>query len=211
MRASFNRLRSYAEIFLDCVLPPRASQKAIRSLTLEDLIDIQPTQLGALPYHDPRVRALIWEIKYYANPRALSVCGPLLAERILGIASDTLGTALLIPIPMHAKRRKERGHNQTELLCTAALRAHPALPVEYAPLLLVRSKETKPQQGLPEHERKHNVRHTMHVAVPEKVRGRVCIVVDDVSTTGATGAEALRALKKAGAQDVYVLPLAQSE
>lgn len=211
MRASFIRWRSYAGILLDNILPPRASQKALRTLTREDLLDLHPTRLGALPYHDPSVRALIWEIKYYANPRALSLCGPLLAERILGVASESLGTPLLIPIPMHAKRKKERGHNQTELLCAAALHANPTLPIEYAPSLVVRTKETKPQQGLPEHERKHNVRLTMRVLAPEKVRDRVCIVVDDVSTTGATGAEALRALQEAGAREVHILPLAQSE
>ncbi len=211
MRARFNRLRSHIVSFLDMVLPPRTSERLVRSLTLEDLLAIRPAASGALPYHDPLVRALVWEIKYYANAHALALCGELLAERILEAASESLGTPLLVPIPMHTKRRKERGHNQTELLCKAALRANPLLPVAYVPTLLARTVHTTPQQGLPEYMRRRNVRHSMSTTNTALVHNRVCIVLDDVATTGATLAEAARALAGAGAREVILLTLAHTE
>lgn len=211
MRASFNQLRSHLGAFLDIVLPPRPSERLVRTLTLEDLQAIRPTALGALPYHDPLVRALVWEIKYHANSHALALCGELLAERILEIAGETLGKPLLVPVPMHKKRRKERGHNQTELLCKAALRANPLLPVEYAPTLLVRTVHTTPQQGQPEHTRRHNVQHSMSGTSTTLAHARVCIVLDDVTTTGATLREASRALTELGAREIITLTLAHAE
>ena len=210
MRTPASWLRSGVQTVLDMVAPPRPSEKFVRSLTLEALAGIQPTPSGALPYQDPRVRALVWEIKYYAHARALHLAGCLLAERLLEAASEHIGTPLLLPVPMHERRRRERGHNQTELLCRAALRNDPHLPILYTTNLLVRTKHTVQQQGLPEHKRRHNVRHTMHVTDPLMVHGRVCIVLDDVTTTGATFTEATRALKEAGARVVIPLALAQS-
>jgi predicted amidophosphoribosyltransferase len=176
----------------------------------------------------------VWELKYHANPRAAMLAGELLSEELLAIASEELGRPLLIPVPMHIARRRERGHNQTEVLCEAALKAlggagnlyektvwlrrsrpedffsgkFPA-PYEYAPLALKRIKLTQEQQKLGRSQRLRNVAGSME-ADPQAVRGRACVVVDDVTTTGATLAEAKRALKAAGAAKVYTVALAQS-
>ena len=193
----------------DAIIPPRPTELIVRRLTLEELIDIPRMLHGALPYHDERVRALVWEIKYYANRRALSLCGTLLAEAFMELAQESVERILLIPIPMHKARRRERGHNQTELLAKAAL-AETGNIFEYVPRALVRSKNTVPQQGLPQSKRRTNVTGSMVVPNKDLVRGRVCLVLDDVSTTGATFAEAERALKKAGAQSVLTVALANS-
>jgi predicted amidophosphoribosyltransferase len=73
--------------------------------------------------------------------------------------------------------------------------------LEYAPKALVRTVNTKTQQGLPRAERLKNIKNSM-TAGPDakKIAGRVCIVVDDVTTTGATFEEAKRALRQAGAR-----------
>src|SRR5262249_6102575 len=60
--------RDLVRSMVDVVVPARETEKIVRELTLEDLLNLQ-TEDG-LPYHDPAVRALVWEIKYYANRRA---------------------------------------------------------------------------------------------------------------------------------------------
>ena len=196
----------FADI-IDLVLPPRPTERVVRSLHIETL-----QSLGGedpLPYHDPRVTALVWELKYHASSRSAALAGEYLAEILLAAASEELGVPLLIPVPMHAARLRERGHNQTELLCESAL-LHIGNTFEYIPKALVRTVNTKTQQGLPRAERLKNIKNSMRVADPNRVAGRVCIVVDDVTTTGATLEEAKRALRLAGARSVHTIALASS-
>jgi ComF family protein len=207
-------LARFFSALMDVVAPPRQTEVAVRSLTLKNLrtLALRGERSGSLPYHDSRVTALVWELKYYANKHAARLAGAMLKDVLIGIATESLGTPLLIPIPMHPSRRRERGHNQTEVLCEAAL-LHMKAFVEYAPHALVRTRATPAQQSLHKHERTHNLQGSMQVHKKsniDKVAGRVCIVVDDVCTTGATFAEATRALKSAGAAHVECVALAYS-
>lgn len=198
---------------LELLAPPRKTERVVRELSSTALAELayKDGNGGVLPYRDASVATLVWELKYYANPRAASLAGAVLAERIFAIASETIGTPLLIPIPMHSSRKRERGHNQCEVLCEAALKkleaAYGAHIVEYAPHALVRTRLTHTQQGLPRSERLSNVAHSMK-AKALQVQNRACVVVDDVSTTGATLEEAKRALLEAGARSVETVCLA---
>lgn len=185
----------------------RPSERLTEALTLQELEKLSRYD-GTLPYAEKEVRALVWEVKYYAHGSAAQLAGEYLAQLLLAEAADVVGTPLLLPMPMHPKRRKERGHNQTEVLCEAAL--HVISGFSYSPHILQRIKHTAPQQGLERHSRLKNLQHSMAVADHTKVKGRVCIVVDDVTTTGASFAEAKRALREAGAAEVRCVALAQS-
>ena len=200
---------SFLSSLFDFIAPPRQTQILVRTMSLDDLQQrlLPAGHIGILPYHDSQVRALVWELKYYANKTAAKLAAALLYETILDIAAEQLGKPLLIPMPMHKARQRARGHNQTEVLCKALLPFIGA-QVDYAPDVLMRIKNPSNQQGLEKHVRLTNVAHSM-VAGPS-VAGRVCIVVDDVSTTGATCKEAARALKQAGARHVEFVAIAQS-
>jgi predicted amidophosphoribosyltransferase len=235
--------RRFLAPFLGLLLPPRRTEAIVERLRLAYLQELACGE--ALPYREKNVRALIWEVKYRANRHALALAGAFLAEELFALASEEISRPLLIPVPMHAARRIQRGWNQTELLCEAALAALGAeqkelrrglrsvtarglsdflaeksrtpeellfaqLPYEYAPTVLVRTRATVPQQGLPKFIRLKNVKNSMRVAKPELVVGRVCVVVDDVTTTGATLAECKRALRAAGARAVHTISLARS-
>jgi ComF family protein len=193
---------------LDLLLPPRATERAVQALTLDELLTLRAPGSLALPYREERVRALVWEVKYYANRRALDLCGEVLADSLAQAAQESLSKPLLVPMPMHPARRRQRGHNQTELLCEAAL-AHVQSFFAYEPTALERVLDTRPQQGLPERQRRTNVRRAMR-ASDSRVRGRHCVVLDDVSTTGASFQEAERALKAAGARSVECIALAHA-
>lgn len=206
-------LRTHLSALLDWLLPPRESDLVVRSLTKE-VLAARALYDGTLPYHDDAVKALVWELKYYGSAQAANLAGEHLAEILLAVAADEIGVPLLLPIPMHKARRHKRGHNQTELLCESALRhlgeAGGEGMFNYKKGLLVRVRDTQEQQGLQKHIRLHNVKNSMEVAKSAQVAGRVCVVVDDVSTTGATFAEARRALTQAGARSVQTLALARS-
>lgn len=189
------------------LVPPRKSEALVAQLSVADLERLKGG--GPLPYHHHEVEALVWELKYYGNPRAAMLAGALVAEELLAIASEELGRPLLIPVPMHWSRQSERGHNQTELLCEAALKCLHGKVFEYAPRALRRMRTTQEQQKLSRERRLSNLKGSMQ-ADPKVVPGRACVVVDDVTTTGATFAEAARALKAAGALRVHCVALAQS-
>lgn len=192
--------------FTDLLIPPRPTERVVRGLTVARLRAL--AQGEPLPYRDERVTALVWELKYFGNRRAARLGAALLRDELLGIASEELGAPLLIPVPMHPARQNERGHNQTELLCEALLNAGAAGTAEYAPHALARIIDTPTQQGLERRKRLRNVDGSMRAS--PIVCGRACIVVDDVSTTGATLNEAKRALKEAGARAVHAISLARS-
>lgn len=205
MQIYFN---SFISSVLDLLFPLRKTEDAVRKLSLDDLFQIA-TPEGPLPYRDDRVTSLVWELKYRRNPRAAALAGEYLSDMLMAEAAEFLGKPLLIPMPMHAARRKERGYNQTEVLCEAAMEFLKD-SFEYAPDIVTRIQNTVPQQGLERHKRLSNVKNSMHVNNPARVRGRVCMVVDDVSTTGATGQEARRVLQTCVCQAVRIVALARS-
>ncbi len=180
----------------------------MRAQTAASLLELAGSH-ASLPYHNEAVRALVWEVKYRRSPHAIALAGEFLCEQVLAIAEEELGKVILVPAPMHSARRKARGYNQTELLCEAILREAPD-SFDYAPHALARTRATLPQQGLARERRLTNVRGSMEALQEERVRGRACVVVDDVSTTGATLAEASRALYAAGARSVHSVILSQS-
>ena len=213
------KIRQYCAQLLDQLIPPRENERIVATLTLEALQkeaqrhsrnnESRRHATGThilLPYREPCVEALVQELKYHRNPRALSFAAHLIADELLGIASEELAPPLLVPIPMHAARRAKRGHNQTELLCEAVARIL-GDSVRYEPTALTRTRLTPPQQTLSRAARLTNVKHSMRAA-PTLVRARTIIVLDDVTTTGATLGEATRALLKAGAGRTYCIALA---
>lgn len=116
-------------------------------------------------------------------------------------------TDLLLAVPLHRKRLRERGFNQARLLVSRWAEAQ-GLRLEDS--ILVRRRMTEPQTGLPLERRKGNVKGVFNVERPESVKDKRILIVDDVYTTGATANECARVLKKAGAEYVDVLTLAKA-
>lgn len=145
---------------LDVLAPPRHTDAAISRLTSNALREIarreKDTQYAPaihtlLPYRNPRIKALIYEMKYRRNPRAFELASELLREELLGSAEESIGMPLLIPVPMHPDRRQARGYNQTEQLCKHVMKdtQECRMPLQYAPQALERVLRGLPQQKLP--------------------------------------------------------------
>ena len=127
-----------------------------------------------------------------------------LANRLGDILKDCLEREpftgnLIIPVPLHASRQRQRGFNQAELIASRLGR-----PVDKH--LLRRRKDTPSQTGLTRKQRKRNLAAAFEAR--REVKGTV-IVVDDVYTTGSTMNEIARTLKRAGAERVEVLTVAR--
>jgi ComF family protein len=105
---------------------------------------------------------------------------------------------LVLPIPLHSRRQRERGYNQSEIL-VREMRRQLEWPTDDA--ALIRSRSTRPQLGLTAVERRANV-HDAFVADPAGVEGKRVLLVDDVCTTGSTLTAAAIALQEAGAKSV---------
>ncbi len=111
----------------------------------------------------------------------------------------------IVPVPLGSKRLQERGYNQVAMLALPLARF---LNVDYFPEALKRVRDTRSQVGLTASERQENVRNAFNAS--SKARGRILLLVDDVSTTGATLSSAAEALYAGGAADVYAVTIARA-
>ncbi len=141
------------------------------------------------------LRSAIHALKYEGRHAVASALAPLLAERVgpLVVAGD-----VLVAIPLHPTRQRERGYNQSAVVAAELARL---LPLETAPTALRRTRATADQVALSGEQRAANVRGAFTARV-EGVRDRRVWLLDDVYTTGATMRAAALALRTAGAREI---------
>ncbi len=153
----------------------------------------------AIGEYDGALKAIVHALKYEGRRSLARPLAALMRER----GADLLAAAVCaIPVPLHPSRTRERGFNQA-----ADLARHLGLPVAHA---LRRVRPTATQTGLPAAQRHRNVRGAFAVAPPARgLAGRTVLVVDDVSTTGATLEACARVLKQAGVGEVLALTAAR--
>jgi len=117
------------------------------------------------------------------------------------------GLEIVIPVPLHSKKKKQRGFNQAE---TIAREIAKLLNIDYVKDALVKKKNTPPQTSLIAEERRRNLKGAFDLKKREKIKGKTVLLVDDVYTTGSTLRECSRVLIQGGAQEVRALTLAQA-
>jgi ComF family protein len=148
-------------------------------------------------------QACVHALKYDGERRLVRPLAQLMAERwrCAGVGGD-----VLVPVPVHAERLRQRGFDQAELLAQA-LGQELAMPVVHA---LTRATRTTAQHQLGRAARTHNVESAFAPSDREAaaVVGRWVVLIDDLVTTGATLAGCARALRGVGAAAVSALCLA---
>jgi ComF family protein len=150
------------------------------------------------------VSGLVWEMKYGGKPGIAWYLARFLwlgAERIL------TRDAVLVPVPLHRARKRERGYNQSESLAKAVARMR-SLPV--ASRALARKRNTRSQATLARAERIANVVGCFEVRRGSDLVGRPVVLVDDVVTTGSTLAECASALRSHGVEDLRACAVASA-
>ena len=163
-----------------------------------------------------KLRAAVLQLKFHRREQLGMRLGSLLAGAWLRLEANLAfrNACLIIPVPLHSSRKRERGYNQAELLAhgfARTMKKHGAISqMKLATRALLRRHSTVPQSGLSLQRRSENVRRAFEVTDPARTRGRDVILVDDVMTTGATASACAAALRGAGAQRIVVLTLARA-
>jgi len=154
------------------------------------------------PYLPP-LQDAICLFKYRGKVALASPLARLMLDRLPSLDS----VDLVMPVPLHARRLREREFNQSLLLADRISR-HLATPLSYTNL--VRIVPSPAQTTLSRKERLKNLRGAFAVRRPESITGRRILLVDDVFTTGATVNECAKTLRKAGSGDVFVVTLGRT-
>jgi ComF family protein len=164
--------------------------------------------------YEGRLREAIHVLKYDGLHPAARKLGAMLAEAMAQLLSQGPAEMLVVPVPLHSSKHRQRGFNQARALAQGAIealsRSHPEWKLTLAPSTLMRLRATETQAGLTPTQRRKNVRGAFKVTDPAAVRQRNVLLVDDILTTGATARAAAQSLIKAGAASVYVATLARA-
>lgn len=160
------------------------------------------------------LRTMIHQLKYNGKTALSRPLGDLLLTGFLKWF-DPANVDIVVPVPLHSQKFRQRGFNQAYMLMRGWGRRsraayHPWLnEMTIARDVLVRHRKTRSQTTLTVAERRANVRDAFALKDPAQVKDKRVLLVDDVYTTGATVNECAKTLKAGGAKRVYVLTLAR--
>lgn len=201
---------------LDILFPPRPSELVVRNMKSIDLIALVNPQerfvgdvviTSLLPYENPFVQSCILEAKFHNNRRATQI----LAKVLQSYLPEHIGEALsygrqiaIVPIPLSRRRARERGYNQVFKIVSLAV-AREGLSL-LLPEILHRRRDTVAQTTLSGSKRRENMHGAFQADVIDKRMSY--LIIDDVSTTGATLCAAHKTLVNAGATHITLLSLA---
>jgi ComF family protein len=162
-------------------------------------------QARAVVRYQPPVTEAVKMFKYRGSMHGLATFAALSQQYL---ARQPLAQPdLLVPVPLHIKRLRQRGFNQALILCR---RIFPAWRDRIDPHILEKQLSTLPQTGLSGAERRRNVRNAFKLNRPEKIKDKKILLVDDVFTTGATVNECARVLHRSRAAAVDVFTFARA-
>lgn len=191
------------------IFPERSDARIVRRLTEKELLakiklrSIEETQT-LLPFSSPAVRACIHEAKFHKNEKAFALLGAVLAQHL-----SLEDAVIAIPIPLSRVREKDRGYNQVAKILHAAKR-HTRIHI-YEDILF-KHTDTPAQTSLGRKARLKNVQHVYAVHDIQRNRDCICdkhiLLVDDVTTTGATLEAAKAALLPLHPASITCLALA---
>lgn len=154
---------------------------------------------AATHYDHEKVQKLIWQFKYKNWLSAAEPIQSLFAGYVRRLPHDW-HNYVIVPMPLHPRRELKRGFNQATVLAHAI---HRTLCLPLIKNNLVRAKDTKPQTEQGDYTaRERNMAGAFHILRPEEFKHTNILLIDDVWTSGATLAEAVRVLKASGAQKI---------
>lgn len=154
-------------------------------------------------WYEEVVKDLLTNVKFNNDTPSLAGLEMLFKKVDLSFFNDC---DLIIPVPLHPKRLRQRGFNQSMLLCRLLF---PDRLKDIEPFLLLRRAKTKPQTGLSGVERRKNLKNVFSISKPGGMKNKKVCLVDDVYTTGTTVDECSRTLKVGGCKSVKVLTVAR--
>lgn len=208
-----HKAKTFLGIIFDFLFPKSELDLAIEKETPETLAgkllqgrETENRSIYALfDYRDEVIRHMIWALKYRRNREVAKTFAVLLYDFLIEEFSDLsvysdFDKPILVPIPLYKKRFRERGFNQSELLAKELVKINDFCVLDTN--VLQKIKNTPNQTKLQRSKRLKNVIDAFSVKNPDKIKNRNIVVLDDVTTTGATLNEAKKILRQAGAKKV---------
>jgi len=158
------------------------------------------------PYAGP-LRGIIGELKYRRRDAVRRHLGTLLAQALSSRTAEGGDFDLILPVPMHWRRKIERACDHSHILASTIADIL-ELPIGDE---LIRIRHTPPQTHLPRSRRIENIRGAFGLKSTKAIEGAKVLLIDDVTTTGATANEAARTILSGGASKVTLGVVAKSE
>lgn len=165
-------------------------------------------------YHDPLIKKIIWNLKYYHHPFLGQKLGEILYDEFLEDISDiktyTMGQPILvIPVPISKARAKTRGYNQAQKIASGFCNQGGKEIFTLKNKIVIKKIDTTPQARITNRNRRlKNIKDTFKIKNPNLIKGRTVIIIDDVTTTGGTISEIINILKKSGVKKVIGFAIA---
>jgi competence protein ComFC len=193
------KLLAVTEICPLCGIPQPEAELCAECTTYHPVY----TALRSWGSYEGTLRTAIHRLKYHSDIGLSET----LARPLTGLLRDLdWQVDLVTAVPLSSKRRRQRGYNQAALLARwVGLSAG----VPFQPKALIRLRDTASQVGLHAHQRRENVAGAFQ-ARSETAQGKKVLIIDDVTTTGATMQACAQALISAGANQIYGLTLARA-
>ena len=172
------------------------------------------TTTSLFSYKDAVIKKALWALKYNNNKSVGKIFARILYDRMLEELSDeelfsNFHNPLLIPIPLSKKRLKMRGFNQSESIAQEISSLDRNTSFTFTKNVLYKIKDTPSQVSIKDRSKRlRNLRGCFSIKDKEAVCEKNIILIDDVTTTGATIAEARKTLLSAGAKKVIAFTVA---
>lgn len=166
---------------------------------------LEPTQILSITSYSAYRQPLRKAIHAFKYDGMRVLCEPLAGFLVKALEEQHITADLIVPVPLHRARIRERGYNQSALLART-LGRHSGIRVDEE--ALVRVKNTPPQVGLNREQRRQNMAGAF--CCSHHISGQNVLLIDDVCTTGATLEACAQELAAAGAQSVQALTLARA-
>ncbi len=176
--------------------------------------DTENSFLSVFDYRDGVIKKALWMLKYKNRRDVAEDLGRTMADHF---AEDLIELAqmknfvnpVLIPIPLSKKKLRKRGYNQSLLIAKSVAKNLQNFNLEIIENVLIKTKDTPPQAKIKNRrERLENLKDCFAISNKEKIVGRNIILVDDITTTGATLREATKVLKNAHAKKIISITAA---
>lgn len=154
-----------------------------------------------------RVQNLIHQLKYHDKTTLGITLGKMLGHRICK-APSYADIDLVIPIPLHPKKQRNRGYNQCDYIAQGI---SAAMGIPICTKVLQKQKQTATQTKKSRYQRFENIKEVFNVYTPEKLRDKHILLIDDVVTTGSTFQSAGKLLLDCGISKLSIAAVAFAE
>lgn len=153
--------------------------------------------------YDELSKKIIYNLKYYKKRYISYHVAEIIYDRLM--ESHIYDFDIIIPVPMHKAKEKERSFNQASLISKYI---GYTTKIHVDDEVLIRAKKTITQNQLTKEERRENLKDAFKITNEDKVKSKNILLIDDIFTTGATVNECSKVLLEAGALNIYVATLA---